>query len=157
MDALLQRRRHAKRGLVALGLVGVALLATHKGEFWPYSIYPMFSQGGRAWSRSIVRVDDGIPERERWQKRTLGTLPGKPFAVDPHGIPQIDFSEYVDHTKVWDADRIQGLRAMFGSSIDKPLLIYVVHSGQGTVDAAQATPLLRFTPDDTQLGPETRL
>ena len=32
-----------------------ALVATHEGEYWPFSIYPMFSKAGNPWTRAIVR------------------------------------------------------------------------------------------------------
>lgn len=42
------------RLLVGTFLVSGCLLATNLGEFWPFSIYPMFSKAGGAWTRAVV-------------------------------------------------------------------------------------------------------
>ena len=41
--------QHAKKAgclLVSLFMLQTLLVSTHLGEFWPFSIYPMFSRGG---------------------------------------------------------------------------------------------------------------
>lgn len=50
--------RFPKRALHIVGgvlVVYALLVATHLGEFWPFSIYPMFSQAGTPWTRAVVR------------------------------------------------------------------------------------------------------
>lgn len=44
---------NCRRGLVVYGL----LVAIHLGEFWPFSIYPMFSQTGNPWTGAAERID----------------------------------------------------------------------------------------------------
>ena len=48
-------RRKALRITLGTLIVYALLVATHLGEFWPFSIYPMFSQAGNPWSRAVVR------------------------------------------------------------------------------------------------------
>ncbi len=120
------------RALAVMSLVGIALLASHRGEFWPYSIYPMFSVAGRPWRRAIAREVSDVPVEELWRPRTVQTLAGRPFPVEEHGIPQIDFTEYVNHSSRWDAARVAGIRALFAAPLrTRTLLIYEV---RGDVD-----------------------
>ena len=144
------------RALGVLSLVGVALLATHLGEFWPYSIYPMFSVAGRPWRRAIAREASLVPAEQLWQTRTLESLAGLPFPVSEHGIPQIDFTEYVNHSRHWDGARVAGIRALFAEPLrTKTLLVYEV---RGDVDGAgsahtEAEPVVLLAPTHTELRP----
>jgi hypothetical protein len=66
-------------------LYGV-LVATHKGEFWPFSIFPMFSQAGGEWSRAVVRE---VPREEAptdWEPLLQTELPGEPLALTDYGL-----------------------------------------------------------------------
>lgn len=145
------------RALTVLSLVGIALLATHRGEFWPYSIYPMFSVAGRPWRRAIARDVSDVPAQELWRIRTLETLVGLPFPVIEHGIPQIDFTEYVNHSNHWDAARVAGIRALFAAPLStRSLLIYEV---RGDVDdtgrgQTEAQPVVLLEPASSELPPE---
>ena len=113
-------------------LLGVVLMATHLGEFWPYSIYPMFSQAGRPWSRAIVRDVTGLPVSSRWKQATVQTLPGNPLALSPLGIPQNDVAKFVKLTKRWTPARVRGLRKLFAEHLEgREFLVYSV---QGNVD-----------------------
>ena len=88
------------------------LVATNEGEFWPFSIYPMFSQAGKPWSRAVVvEVEDDIIA---WDTLTASELPGRPYALLEHGIDPIDLSNFVSKTRVWDEARVSGLHRMFG-------------------------------------------
>ncbi len=88
------------------------LVASNEGEFWPFSIYPMFSQAGNPWSRAIVvELED---ETVRWDRVRTHNLPGRPYALLEHGIDPIDLSNFVSKTRAWDVDRVAGLHRMFG-------------------------------------------
>ncbi len=93
-------------------LIYILLVATHLGEFWPFSIYPMFSQGGNPWSRSMVR-DVPSDEAIAWQPIDAEHLPGRPVALNDHGVDPIDLANFVSKTEIWDDDRVAGLRSMF--------------------------------------------
>lgn len=43
-----------KRIIGIVLLINILLVSTHRGEFWPFSIFPMFSQAGNPWSRGVV-------------------------------------------------------------------------------------------------------
>ena len=47
------------------------LLPSHEGEFWPFSIYPMFSQAGNPWTRAMVLDVTTTPDAELWEKQSL--------------------------------------------------------------------------------------
>jgi hypothetical protein len=137
---------------VVLALYAV-LVATHRGEFWPFSIYPMFSQAGHPWTRSLVRT---VPNDtlDSWRATSLRDLPGTAFPVQARGINQNDISNYISKTDRWTAQRLRGLRSLFASAHDfsPPLLVMRVR-GRLTQDSVtvRATPFLLFTPDSTRL------
>src|SRR5690625_7490964 len=49
-----QQASKALKILGVLFLVHAILVSTHEGEFWPFSIYTMFSQAGNPWERAMV-------------------------------------------------------------------------------------------------------
>ena len=139
-----------KRSIKAIGLtflVYAVLVATHLGEFWPVSIYPMFSQAGNPWSRSIVRDVSDYDDADAisWQIALDDkTLPGKPVALTEHGVDPIDLANFVSKTEKWDAARVQGLRNMFKANElgDQQLLIFRA----GGEMNAQDSVVLHFEP-----------
>lgn len=102
--------------VLVLLLFGGVLMGTHEGEFWPYSIYPMFSKAGQPWTRAAVfdvsdletsvmsSLQDSIP-LEDMRHRTV--------PVSRYGVDQIDFSNYISKTRDWTPERTQALRVMF--------------------------------------------
>lgn len=140
-------------------VVYALLVATHLGEFWPFSIYPMFSSAGNPWTRSLVRElppDATDAQALPWTATTLDALPGTPYPLVPRGINQNDVANYVSKTETWTPERIQGLRSIFAKrrTLPAPLLVYSVRGELvGDSVAVQATPLLLFTPDTTHLNP----
>lgn len=114
--------------LVGIFAVYVALTATHKGEFWPFSIYPMFSQAGHPWDHALVRKVTDRPANINWRSKTKSELPGTPFALNKIGINQNDLSAYIDKQHHWNKEKIQGLRAYFGKELNRgSFLIFKVH------------------------------
>ncbi len=108
-------------------IVYAALVATHEGEFWPFSIYPMFSQAAKPWVRTVAyEIDEGATERLRWQPQPRSALPGAPFAAAVHGIEVIDLAKYVSMTERWDERRILGLKKMLGEHASRQLVFYRV-------------------------------
>ena len=100
--------------LVVLGVYGL-LVTTHDGEFWPFSIYQMFSSAGRPWTRVMVReVPSVLPETIRWMPEDMMDLSGRPFAMHENGVPQNDVAAYVAQTVQWTKARGEGLQAMLG-------------------------------------------
>lgn len=143
-------------GIIAL--IGVALVATHEGEFWPFSIYPMFSQAGRPWERSLVRQIDDASDSDIWAQRQLETVIGEPLALAPLDIPQNDLTKLIKTTKRWDEDRVAVLRGMFEAPLSggARLLLYRVRGdvdGEGHASTS-ATPFLLMEPQgQTRFNP----
>ncbi|MGM0706620.1 MAG: hypothetical protein ACQETP_11950 [Bacteroidota bacterium] len=125
-------RRRARRTLLGTLLVYALLVATHLGEFWPFSIYPMFSQGGNDWSRAVVRT---VPDTldPVWETTTEAEqLPGTGFPLTEYGIDPIDLSNYVSKTEAWTLSRTAGLRTMFGQETDQHTFLVMRVNGQMT-------------------------
>jgi hypothetical protein len=154
--------RKAGRVLAIVLIVYATLVASHEGEFWPFSIYPMFSQAGKPWTRAIVReVEPNVPAGELWQRVSLSTLPGETFAVARHGIFQNDFANYVSKTRTWSPARARGLHTMFRDADvgERYLLIFKVEGAlldDKSDVRIDAVPVALFTPDSLQLNPALR-
>ncbi|MBB4070129.1 hypothetical protein GGQ18_002737 [Salinibacter ruber] len=150
-----------KRALQIVGgvlVVYALLVATHLGEFWPFSIYPMFSQAGNPWTRAMVREmpSQTDPDTLSWDAVSLQSLPGASYPLAPKGINQNDVANYVSKTDQWSDERVQGLRSLFtkGRSLSAPLLVFRVR-GELNSDSVgvAATPVLLFAPDTTRINP----
>ena len=131
--------RKAFKAFVTIFLGFAVLVATHEGEFWPFSIYPMFSQAGKVWTRTMVRE---VPESLQKNPETLEVvyslehLPGQPFAMNQVGINQNDVSNFVEKVKNWDQEKVEGIRKLFSSELkDKSLLIYKVQGRLSSTDS----------------------
>lgn len=154
----------AEKAIRILGSVLVVyalLVATHRGEFWPFSIYPMFSQAGNPWTRSLVREmpRDTDPDTLDWSTVALQDVPGAAYPLKPRGINQNDVANYVSKTDEWTETRIRGLRSLFAKNreLSTALLVMKVHGqlNDGEVDVT-ATPILLFKDDATHLRPGLR-
>lgn len=149
-------RSRALSTLLGTLLVYALLVATHEGEFWPFSIYPMFSQAGHPWSRAIVRDVSGT-EAVPWDTvAARSDLPGVPFPLAEHGIDPIDLSNFVSKTQTWNADRVNGLRTMFYDHADeRDLLVMRVNGrlvGSDSV-AVEFVPYVLIRADTSALHP----
>ena len=137
-------------------LIYAVLVATHLGEFWPFSIYPMFSQAGNPWTRALVREVPDHAERLSWSATSLDDLPGTPFPVMEHGINQNDVANYVTKTSEWTDQRIRGFRSIFARShdFDNPLLVYKVRGTlSGDSVSIEAMPVMLMERDTTRFRP----
>ncbi len=101
--------------LMATLFVYALLVATHKGEFWPFSIYPMFSQAGNPWTRALVQDVTQTPDSLMWQSTGLDDTRGPVVPLTKTGVDQIDYSNFVSKTKNWTQNRQNALITMFGS------------------------------------------
>ena len=145
-------------GAVVL-VVYAGTVATNLGEFWPFSIYPMFSQGGNDWSRSLVRE---FPEGDSisWEATGLKDLPGAPFSVKAMGVDPIDLANFVSKTTTWDSVRVAALRNQFFGS-DTPSYQIVVYRVRGELTddhevLVAATPYVLLSPSGDRVNPEVQ-
>lgn len=106
-----------------MNIIGVTLLlfavtvATHEGEFWPFSIYPMFSQAGNPWTRAMVLDVSDFDDEEIWKLHSLNERSAATISLRIQGIDQIDFSNFVSKTDHWSETRKDALLTMFGSDL----------------------------------------
>jgi len=149
METLFQQK--ASRYLLSVMLVYALLMATHKGEFWPLSIYPMFSQAGQPWTRALVRDVTNTPDSLKWQPTDFDELNGAPVALQDYGVDQIDFANFVSKTEDWNEKRRKALQKMFGREQigNRELMVMKVHGrlvGRDSV-VTKADPLMLVTSD----------
>ena len=109
-----------RRAMLAVGsTLGfyVVSVATHLGEFWPFSIYPMFSRAGRPWTRAMMVDITDSPELENWGPWSLDDLPGTPFPTREVGVSANDLAKFVQLTKSWTDERISALRELYSAPL----------------------------------------
>ncbi len=157
----------AARVLVGLFVLQGVLVTTHLGdfrpmerrhelgEFWPFSIYPMFSRGAHPWVRSLVREVPDAADPDLWQPYSINDLPGEPYALKRVGILQNDISNFISKSRTWDERRINGLRKVFGDELTSKHLLIMRADGSITGDSVSVvfTPFLLLAPDSTYLNP----
>jgi len=138
-------------------LIYALLVAPHEGEFWPFSIYPMFSQAGNPWTRAMVLDVTDKTETERWERHILQERDADVVPVRAYGVDQIDFSNFVSKTENWTHERRQALITMFGESNigEGRWMVSKVHGemiGQDSV-AIEIVPFIMITSDTTYTNP----
>ena len=152
--------RRSMRAVGVVLLVYAVLVATHLGEFWPFSIYPMFSQAGNPWSRAIVRDISNESDAIDWRQVDATSLPGKPVALTDHGVDPIDLANFVSKTEVWDGNRVEGLRNMFRADQlgDQRLLVFRARGEMNDADlvALYFEPYVAFDKEGAQVNPALR-
>ncbi len=145
------------RTIISTVLVVYAFtVAVNLGEFWPFSIYPMFSQGGNPWSRALVRE---IPEGEQisWDRTDLDNLPGIPYGVSSNGVDAIDLANFVSKTETWNTTRVRALSFMLLSGVEdaRKLQVFRVQANLDDADnvVIRATPYLIVSNDSNFVNP----
>jgi len=138
-------------------LVYALLVAPHEGEFWPFSIYPMFSQAGNPWTRAMILDVTSKPDAELWERQLLDKRDSDVVAVSDYGVDQIDFSNFVVKTRDWTPSRLSALKEMFGTSAisGERWMVTKVRGeliGRDSV-SIEISPYILLTPDSTYLNP----
>lgn len=150
----------SKRGIKIIGvtvLIYAILVAPHEGEFWPFSIYPMFSQAGNPWTRAMVVDVTHKPESDIWERYARRKLESNVVPVVDYGVDQIDFSNFVSKTEHWSDTRRNALITMFGSRAinSQRWMVSKVRgemSGSDSV-SVEIIPFILITSDSTYLNP----
>ncbi len=140
---------------VVLGLY-MALVATHTGEFWPMSVFPMFSQAGQPWTRAVVRELDAA-EPVQWDTlQALAELPGHPFPLNTTPVDPVDLINFVTRPDPWDPRRRRTLQHLFGPALKGRRLLILQVRGEPTAAGMQLhyIPLLVLTADTVLVRPE---
>lgn len=154
--ALLARR--AGLLLLAVGAAYAVLVATHRGEFWPFSVYPMFSRAGRPWARAcVLKWTPPIALASLRGGRPLESWPGTPFPLQEHGLSQNDLSSLVQRAEHWTLDDRLAIEHVFGSlPCAQPLVLMRVDGtldSQGVRQAATPVAWLRCESARTSVQP----
>jgi hypothetical protein len=146
--------RRAVRILGVAFLLYAALVATNEGEFWPFSIYPMFSQAGNPWSRSVVRAVP-LDEAPNWRVVGAEDLPGRGYPLLAYGVDPIDLANFVKKTERWTPSRSQALRQMLAPERDVQLRVFRADGRIDSTDsvAVRFLPVAAVTTDTTLLNP----
>lgn len=148
-----------RRAFLALGAsfgVYAGLVATHRGEFWPLSIYPMFSLAGRPWRRSlVVEIEPGAPVV--WRPTTLDELPGTPVSAKKAGVNTNDMSKFVQLTERWDRERVDAFRKFWHPLLEAGKHLLLLRA-DGRLDEGDVvttiTPLVHLWSDGYAVNPD---
>jgi hypothetical protein len=131
----------------------------HRGEFWPFSIYPMFARAGRPWTNALVVEVDPHARRD-WGPWTLQNLPGRVYPTQPVGVSAADVSQLVKLTASWTDEKIGLTRRLFHAALAEGRTLMIVRSdGRLTRDLEVAVDLagvLLIGPDGHELNPGLR-
>lgn len=143
--------------LIVTLLINALLVATHEGEFWPFSIFPMFSQAGNPWSRAVVQQVDSVNDSTIWNTKPLSEIENRVISLDSIGVDAIDFANFVSKTKNWNQKRVQALRDLLNIE-ERPGANWIATQVKGSlVDddsvVVEAIPLIMVTKDTTYYNP----
>lgn len=138
-------------------LINCLLVATHLGEFWPFSIFPMFSQAGNPWSRGVVEQVSDTTRSDLWETKPIGEIEDRVLPLNEYGIHEIDFANYISKTKDWNERKLNGLRTTF--QIDQyPGKMWMATRVTGYLTETdsvviESIPMFLFTADTTIKNP----
>lgn len=139
-------------------LINILLVATHEGEFWPFSIFPMFSQAGNPWSRGVVENVQDSTRADLWKTKSIREIDERILPLQEYGIHEIDFANYISKTTNWTDKKINGLRSTF--QIDEhPGQMWMATRVTGSLNeqdsvVIKAIPMFLFTADTTYKNPD---
>lgn len=137
--------------------MNIILVATHLGEFWPFSIFPMFSQAGKEWSRGVVEQVSDSSRADLWKTKSITEIENRILPLKDYGIHEIDFANFITKTKVWNEKRLNGMRSTF--QIDQyPGEMWLATRVKGYMNnqdsvVIEAIPMFLFTADTTIKNP----
>lgn len=147
-----------KQILIGIFILNLLLVATHEGEFWPFSIFPMFSKAGNPWTRAMVQQVKADPNSDKvWETMPLSEVSDNAVSLEEFGIDQIDYANFVSKTEQWTEPRIRALRKMFDLDRTKQTHWMVTRIDGYLTDqdsvVIEATPLILFTQDSSYKNP----
>ena len=152
---------YKKSARITIGtlLIYAVLVSTHQGEFWPFSIYPMFSQAGKPWNRAVVRDVTGISEDSLWYSTNREHLVGNPIPLNKLNINTNDIANFLSKNEVWNENKIRTIRKLFSNQIDSHDILLMRASGRLTEQDSvivNFVPLIYLTRDTTILNHQLR-
>lgn len=152
----------AFRGLKLIGwlfLLSTILVASHDGEFWPFSIYPMFSQAGNTWNRALLMEVSPEDTNDIWTEKSIGSIDQQRIvSVKDLGVDQIDYSNFISKTEIWTAGRISALRKQFPDHVLQGKKVVAAKATGTLVDhdsvAVVITPMFLIDSDTIRVNPK---
>jgi hypothetical protein len=152
-----EANRRAASAVLAVLLLYAGLILTHRGEFWPFSAFPMYSTGRAAWSRPVLREVSQEAGPRTWQVTSLDRLPGRPFSLFEQGVQRGALRRAFRAPKTWQAEEIVALRSLVGEEgiRGRRLLLLDVRGTLAPGDgvAVECVPLALLTEDATLVNP----
>ncbi|MDQ7039557.1 MAG: HTTM domain-containing protein [Rhodothermus sp.] len=147
------RVRRTLGGVLGLYMV---LVATHAGEFWPMSVFPMFSQAGQPWMRAVVRELDTADPVQWDTLQAPAALPGHPLPLETTPLDPVDLISFVTRPDPWDAQRRQTLQHLFSPVLENRRLLILQVRGERIKSGVQLRyiPLLVLTADTVLVHPQ---
>ncbi|MCH8567657.1 MAG: hypothetical protein LAT67_05310 [Balneolales bacterium] len=150
-----------KKALITVFIIFGVLVAPHEGEFWPFSIFPMFSQAGNPWVRSHVRVVDYDENMINWKTVGADQLDGDVLSMVSLGVNQNDVSNFVSKTAEWNERALSNMRALLGEVTSREqIMIYKVtgslHPEISDSVVISYQPYIFMSPEATILHPDLR-
>ena len=161
IDSKPQDSRPRTKWMWRIFLLNLLLVGSHLGEFWPFSIFPMFSKAGQPWSRAMVvevPLSDSYsdPSAMLWEPLDINIHELQAISLDERGIDKIDFSNYVGKTERWTPEVVSGIAKMFPDRPEQGTAWLVLkvrgRMDEGTV-SVQGEPMVALTADTVVLSP----
>lgn len=144
-----------RRGLLALGaslLAHGVTVASHRGEFWPFSIFPMFSIAGRPWTRAIVLDVTARGPASGFGPWGEPQLPGPPHPTRRLGISTNDLAKMVQLTATWTPTRLTTLRRLLQPGLEAGRTLLLTRA-DGDAQGILFTGLVRMTATTQSVNP----
>jgi hypothetical protein len=149
-------KKKSKYILATVMVFYVFVVAIHKGEFWPFSIYPMFSKAPQIVSKTLVRRVNS-EYKQSWNVYTKEQdLPGTRYILEEAGIDQNDLSTFVQKTEMWDSINVENISQLLSNNQNNiHLVLYEVHIELANSKKLEFKffPLMSLYPDSTVLNP----
>lgn len=142
-------------------LLNLILVGFHLGEFWPFSIFPMFSKAGQPWSRAMIvevpQSDFVSPESGfNWDPVDIDIFTLQAVSLSDKGIDKIDFSNYVGKTVEWTPEVVAGVGKMIPDR-PEPNNVWLVLNVRGSMLDGNVTvygnPVVALTSDSVFASP----
>ncbi len=147
-----------KKILLGVLIINILLVSTHKGEFWPFSIFPMFSKAGNPWDRALVQRIENPNKPDIWNTTSREEIRHRVVGLSNYGIDTIDYSNFVSKTSNWNERRVQALRDLLDiKTIEDEYWMVTKVSGYLTKEDSvivKATPLFLLSADTTATNPK---
>ena len=152
-------RRRAMQAVGAVLVVWALTVLPHHGEFWPFSIYPMFARAGQPWTNALV-VEVGPQGSDGWGPWKLDQLPGTIYPARATGVSAIDLAQMVKLTHAWTDERVGLFRKLFTPALTDGRSLLLVRadgrlSSAGDADV-ELTGLVLLRPDGNIVNPQLR-